>query len=119
MTFTVSRVTSDSGRYCFTMNGTRARAHCMLLRATEHGDIELFLQMHSRALYSVPASEEDLGPASHSAAWSATTSSTQANNQSECEWTLPSVEARPAENLLIQTGTAGERRWGRCDEFSY
>jgi hypothetical protein len=89
----------------------------MLLRATDDGDIELFLQMHSKGPSSVPV-RVDLTPgASHSPAWSATTSSTQANNQSECEWTLPYVEAGPAENLLIQTGTAGERRWGRCDDY--
>ena len=106
----------------YTMDGTRARAHCMLLRATEDGNIELFLQMHSKGPSSVPVRVEDfadLSPALQSpAAWSATTSSTQANNQSECEWTLPYVEAGPAENLLIQTGTAGERRWGRYDDYS-
>ena len=91
----------------------------MLLRATEDGDIELFLQMHSKGPSSVPVSVEDLSPTSHSPAWSATMSSTQTNNQPECEWTLPWAEAGPAENLLIQTGTAGERRWGRCDDYSW
>jgi hypothetical protein len=91
----------------------------MLLRATEDGDIELFLQMHSKGPSSVPARVEDLSPGASHSPWSATTSSTQANNQSECEWTLPYVEAGAAENLLIQTGTAAERRWGRCDDYSW
>ena len=70
----------------------------MLLRATEDGDIEVFLQMHSRGEPCVGATSE-------------------AHNESDCEWTLPWVEAGAAENLLIQTGTAGERRWGRRDHL--
>ena len=89
--------------------GTRAKVHCMLLRATEDGEIEMFLQMHALSRGDAVHATSDATSSPSIQAF--TTSPTEAYNKSDCEWTLPWVEAEKAENLLIQTGTASERRW--------
>jgi hypothetical protein len=66
----------------------KARVHCMLLRASSDGDIEVLLQMH--CVNTQMTQDEGHGDKYH--------------------WALPSVEAERAEDLLIQTGTAHERR---------
>jgi len=58
--------------------------HSMLLRTATAGEVDVFLQMHANEIET-----------KKSCTW---------------HWALPHVVAEPAENMLIQTGTASERR---------
>ena len=75
------------------MGTAKPEVHLMLMRAAEAGEIEVLVQMHAD-----PTRNEQ----HHKGV--------QEERESEAfHWALPSVEAEPAEALLIQTGQAHER----------